>query len=165
VNAIVKKVAIAAVLVVGVLACPTQRSFGQQVWLENKNPTNDPLSAANLSAFGFQVCGGKRYCGLIYVAPWCPACKKMSPLYREFLANADRSPDYGIQLVVGAGRTPQQNDEAVASYGKGAVADQSRRVGNYLGIHSFPSYFVLDSNRTVISSGSAALAWMASKFH
>lgn len=125
------------------------------------SPGSEPKRTAEA---GGELCGSKSFCAVIYVTPWCPACQQSAPRYRAYLANAERSAENGIQVVVGEGRTPEQNNETVSSYGSGALADNNRSIGRMLGVPYYPSHFVLDSKRAVFLRDPEASAWIDERF-
>ena len=107
-------------------------------------------------------CTGKKFCVVVYVAPWCPACKSMAPQFRQALKKARSIPDYGVKMYVGAGKTEENEREAI-DLGDGAYPDQDKSMMKKLNVQQFPSFFVLDKEQTVILSGNEAFQWMVEK--
>jgi thiol-disulfide isomerase/thioredoxin len=66
-------------------------------------------------------CQGKALCGVIYVAPWCPACKQAAPTFKKFLQSSWDHKEHGLEIFVGRGE-PQANLEEAIAFGRGAAA-------------------------------------------
>lgn len=109
------------------------------------------------------ICAEKKFCAVIYVAPWCPACHSMAPQFKNLLARAKTMNDYGVKIVVGQG-TQKQNEAEAASYGAGASTDHDSLVKKALDVREFPSFFVMDKERTVILNGQEAFHWINENF-
>ena len=121
-------------------------------------------SDIGVKLFGYDLCQGKQFCGIVYVAPWCPTCKQMMPTYRQYLLHDGRQPNHGFQVVVGAGKTARGNNLMAQNYGEGAMADNNGRIQRRLGINLYPSYLVFDSDRNVILRGNPARKWITQNF-
>ena len=109
-------------------------------------------------------CSGKKFCAVIYVAPWCPACKQMKPQFLRALKRSETKTGFGVRVVVGQG-TSEQNEKEAASFGFGAVTDPDASVLKSLGVRAFPSFFVIDEEKTVILSGREAFDWINEKLN
>ncbi len=65
---------------------------------------------------GSQSCAGKKACVLVYVAPWCPACISMSPLFQQLKAKMESDPEYGMKIIVGQERNPGDKERMASRY-------------------------------------------------
>jgi thiol-disulfide isomerase/thioredoxin len=132
--------------------------------------TRTPVPSAKLRqdyqrglASGQDYCTNKKFCVLAYVAPWCPACKQISPKLKEALEKSPKMKDYGFKVVVGQGK-PSENDAEAASYGFGAVTDPDNILKVTLGVDHYPYFFVLDQDSSVVLRDQEAFQWAAEKF-
>lgn len=116
------------------------------------------------SADSKSSCTGKELCGVIYVAPWCPACKQGAPIFKKMLTNSWKNETRGMQVFVGRGEASQNLEEAI-SYGPGASADQDSSKFNALGIRQYPSFFVTDAKGKVLKRDQEAIDWIVQNFH
>jgi thiol-disulfide isomerase/thioredoxin len=108
-------------------------------------------------------CQGKALCGVIYVAPWCPACIQAAPTFKKFLQSSWDHKEHGLEIFVGKGE-PQANLEEAIALGRGAVADQSGEKFESLGIRQYPSFFVQDAQGKTIKRDQEALDWIVQNF-
>jgi len=109
-------------------------------------------------------CKGKALCGVIYVAPWCPACKQAAPTFKKFLQSSWDHKEHGLEIFVGRG-DPQANLEEAIAFGRGAAADQSGEKFQSLGIKQYPSFFVQDESGKTIKRDQEALDWIVKSFY
>ena len=127
-------------------------------------------TAANLKSYqrglssNSDLCTGKKFCAIVYVAPWCGACKSERPRIISFMEKSKNNPAFGIRVVVGQGRSQAENEEMAASFGFGATTDPDNSVLQKLQVPHFPSFFVLDKDNTVILRDQAAFQWIYQKF-
>ena len=105
---------------------------------------------------GGDNCTGKSTCVVVYVTPWCPACKQIKPHLVQALERSKTVQDSGFKVVVGQGKTPQSNEEEAMSYGAGAVTDNDGSQHRALAVESYPSFFVLDGNQKITMQGQDA---------
>lgn len=104
-------------------------------------------------------CTDKKFCAVVYVAPWCPACQQMAPQLRTAIERAKTKNNFGLKVVVGQG-TREQNEAEAASFGAAGSADQDNVVHTALGVDRYPSFFVMDQEKTVILRHEEAFAWL-----
>lgn len=108
-------------------------------------------------------CEGKKTCALIYVAPWCPACKSMASTFREFGKNSVKKHDIGFKVVIGQGRNQAENEGALPMYGLFARVDESG-IAEKLGVPQYPSFYILDAEGAKIVEQTEAFQWMQENF-
>ncbi len=109
-------------------------------------------------------CAGKKFCALVYLAPWCGACKMETPRIRSQLARAKNLKDYGMKVVVGQGRSPGDNEQMASLFGAGASVDNTGALLQKFAVNRFPSFFVLDQEGSVILRDQEAFQWVQEKF-
>jgi|GEM_PF-2777571 len=109
------------------------------------------------------TCAGKRMCAIVYVAPWCPACHAIQDDLRMLGSTSANHPDFGVLVIVGGGRTPDENAATVAGYGAVATADDENTYAQALRIRKYPSFLVVSSLK-VVHEDRAALQWMDESF-
>jgi thiol-disulfide isomerase/thioredoxin len=119
---------------------------------------------ANTGAASGSSCQGKALCGVIYVAPWCPACKQAAPTFKKFLQSSWDHKEHGLEIFVGKGE-PQANLEEAITFGRGAAADQSGEKFKVLGIRQYPSFFVQDAQGKILKRDQEALDWIVQNFY
>lgn len=122
------------------------------------------LPGSARAAENLNLCPGKKMCALIYVAPWCPYCKKSAPTYRQYLFHANRYESFGLHVIVGAGKTARANNLTAQNYGSGALADNDHRVQNRYRIFLYPSYLILRDDGTVALRGEPARQWINQRY-
>ena len=107
-------------------------------------------------------CTDKKFCAVVYLAPWCPSCNQMAPQLRTAVQRAKSKTEFGMKVVVGKG-TFAQNAEEAASFGEAGSADQDDTVHKALGVKQYPSFFVMDKDKTIILSDREAFDWLNEK--
>lgn len=91
-------------------------------------------------------------CLTVYVAPWCPACRKAIPLIKDMRSRL-QARQVAVRVVVGADRDGSLR-EAAATYGPDTLLDER----NAVDLHSFPSFLVSDSSGAILAHQSGAPA-------
>jgi thiol-disulfide isomerase/thioredoxin len=133
--------------------------FGVAKWKEEQ---------ANQRAFerriasGEDSCAGRKFCAVVYMAPWCPACKQIVPRLQRMSKKAVKG-DYGLKVVVGRGRSPEDNEQMAAQFGNFGAVDKDEKVFSDLKVSRYPSFFVLDGEGTVILANQEAYYWIQEK--
>lgn len=112
---------------------------------------------------GGDPCTGKKFCALIYLAPWCPACKSQVPLYRDYVEKAKTRGDVGVKVVVGQGRRAGDNEAMAKLFGAAGLVDHDSSYLKKYRVDRFPSLYVLDAERTIILRQEEAFHWLAEK--
>ncbi len=103
-------------------------------------------------------CSGKKKCSVIYVAPWCPACNSMIPQLQALLEVSQNHPDFGVQVIVGNGKTMIENQMKAQEIGGRVITDDE--AGSYakiLRITYFPTILVFDQNGKVLAKDTDAM--------
>ena len=108
------------------------------------------------------LCNEKKECAVVYVAPWCPACKSMAPKLREAIEQTKSRKDFGIRVVVGRG-SKEENEKEAASFAGVGHADQDDSLHDLLGVRAYPSFYVVDKKQKVLHRGQAAFRWLNEK--
>lgn len=133
-------------------------------WKQHTENTRRAAAFEAASVNQADPCAGKKFCATIYVAPWCPACKAELPRFRRYLDNARTQKDYGLKIVVGRGQNPGDNEAMARQLGAGAVVDNNHQIFRQLQVTKFPSFYILDSENSVILADGEAFQWMHQKF-
>lgn len=133
-------------------------------WHKNKNDGARASAYLASAAKRSDPCEGKKFCATIYVAPWCPACKAELPRFRGYLDKARTQRDYGLRIVVGRGQNPGDNEAMAKQLGAGAVTDDNGQIFAQLKVTKFPSFYILDGDKSVVLADGEAFQWMHEKF-
>jgi len=104
-------------------------------------------------------CEGKKLCGVVYVAPWCPACNNLLPKLAVPLANAKDNKDFGMMIVVGQGKREGDNETKVSEIGAGAITDNDGFYHQKLRVEAYPSFYVINQNNRVVMQDQDAFIW------
>jgi thiol-disulfide isomerase/thioredoxin len=133
-------------------------------WLKHQSEGIRASAYEAAAAKQSDPCDGKKFCATIYVAPWCPACKAELPRFRGYLEKARTQKDYGLKIVVGRGQKPGDNEAMAKQIGAGAVTDDSGETFDQLKVTKFPSFYILDREKSVVLADMEAFQWMHEKF-
>lgn len=68
-------------------------------------------------------CKGKNICGLVYMAPWCPACNSVIPQLQIYLKNSAHHKESGLQIVMGAEQNAGDNARKAKEIGGNVLTD------------------------------------------
>ncbi|MFH2202637.1 MAG: thioredoxin domain-containing protein [Elusimicrobiota bacterium] len=88
-------------------------------------------------------CPGKR-CLLAYLAPWCPACKNVTPMLMELKPWLEER-DITFHIVVGAANAASCADFA-SQFGPDTLLD----AGKQMTVNKYPTFMVIDAKGKVI---------------
>lgn len=97
-------------------------------------------------------CQFKERCMLVYMTPWCPACKATLPFVQALHRYSMSRNDLGVQLYVG-GDSSENINSMIARSGLPAVADLSRKAGMQIPGRSVPRWAVIDKEGDIVSNG------------
>lgn len=106
-------------------------------------------------------CEGKKLCGIIYLAPWCPACHQYQPMIVSALANFKNNDEHGIQIIMGMEIQIGENERVAREIGADVIIDHDRKYAKMMNISYFPTFLVADQNHKVKMSDAEALEWFA----
>ncbi|MBY0515399.1 MAG: hypothetical protein K2P81_00720 [Bacteriovoracaceae bacterium] len=109
-------------------------------------------------------CLGKKMCTVVYLAPWCPACNRLVPDLRMLGSLSFNQPDSGVLIIVGQGKTSDENEDKKIELGEAAITDNDGQLAKDLGIQHFPTFLVINQARKVIHEDQDALAYMDETF-
>jgi thiol-disulfide isomerase/thioredoxin len=83
-------------------------------------------------------------CLIVYVAPWCPSCKSLTPMINELVKSAS---DDGIKATVVIGNDAMKKVLAYSKrYDAPILADASGAFFDQIGAKGVPYFVVTDSN-------------------
>ena len=105
-------------------------------------------------------CAGKKTCLFVYVAPWCPACKSMEPVFRLFV-NKNANSVHGTKIVVGQGKTSEDNASMAKLYGEAGFVDEGNAYHEKLKVRHYPTIIHLDASGRILARDNDALQWAA----
>lgn len=106
-----------------------------------------------------ETCEGKKSCMLVYVAPWCPACKQMEPLLMQIAKASVRGGDHGVKIVVGQERSPGDNEKLAKAYGVNGVVDADNSIREKLNVKHYPTIMQLDPKGKILQRDGETLQW------
>lgn len=109
-------------------------------------------------------CQGKKLCGVAYLSPRSQATNDILPELEKYIARAKQHPEYGIQVIVGRGRTPEENIAKAEKLGEGVIVDNKDILGMEYAIVDPPSFFVIDPTNETKLVGKAAWGWFKASF-
>ncbi len=109
-------------------------------------------------------CKGKKVCGLVYLAPWCPACNSVIPQLQVYLKNSPNNKEAGLQIIVGAEQYTGENVRKAKEIGEGVMTDDYKVYATTLGISYFPSFFVINEESKIIHKDQDAMNWLNESF-
>lgn len=121
------------------------------------NKTIDKKYVTSIARNG--TCEGKKSCLLVYVAPWCPACKQMEPLLKHITMAASRGGEHGVKIVVGQGRSPGDNEKLAGVFAANGVVDSDGSIHDKLNVKHYPTLMQLDPKGNIIQRDSETLQW------
>lgn len=109
-------------------------------------------------------CKGKKVCGLVYLAPWCPACNSVIPQLQVYLKNSSNNKEAGLQIVVGAEQNRGDNASKAREIGEGVMTDDQKIYAETLAISYYPTFFVVNDKNQIIHKDQDAMNWMNESF-
>lgn len=99
------------------------------------------------------------------MAPWCPACNSMIPQLKVLLDRSQNHQDFGIQVIVGNGKSMIDNQMKAQEIGEKVITDdENGTFAKNLNVTYFPTLFVLDQSAKVIAKDRDALVLMQETF-
>jgi thiol-disulfide isomerase/thioredoxin len=104
-------------------------------------------------------CTGKKTCVVVYMAPWCPACKQVLPAVIQLLAKTKTAKSLGAKVYVGRGESPVDDEKMAREIGAGAFTDTDLTMHKKLKVGYYPAFFVMDSEGSVTLDGKDAYYW------
>jgi protein-disulfide isomerase len=116
----------------------------------------------NPASLNGDTCVGKKFCVIVYLAPWCPHCKA-SLSQAQTLLGKSLVGDTGVRVVVGLGRGSDSSAMA-ARIARNITLDDDESIAHKLGVRGVPAYVVLDSEGTKLIEGAEGFSWVAEKF-
>jgi len=107
------------------------------------------LPAAELTTVGGEgdPCAGRARCLVVYLAPWCGACKLSLPLVQNLRSELEPR-GVGFRIVVG-GAQPAQLRAMAAQLGGRVQLDERGDFARAAGVRSFPSWWLVDERNRV----------------
>jgi len=109
-------------------------------------------------------CFNKNHCAVIYLAPWCSACNQLAPQLIQLLQKANSLHEIGIAVIIGKGRTHEENESYAKKFGVNALVDNDEKIEQALGISYYPTFLIFDKNRKIILKDMDAMNWINSKY-
>jgi thiol-disulfide isomerase/thioredoxin len=95
-------------------------------------------------------------CLVVYLAPWCPYCKRSVPIVQK-LQERWEGDEIGIVAVIGADSS--ENIQAMAkTVGEGSYVDLDQSFGKQMGVKGVPAWFLMNDRGEVLTSFSGAPA-------
>ncbi len=117
-------------------------------------PIYFPIEAVSGEAGG-HPCQGYETCVLVYVAPWCSACRQSIPVIESFQERLEES-EIGFAVVIGS-----DSQKALEEMGKGFSAeiyyDPKHIVPELLDFKIIPAWFKLNREGKILEEASGTL--------
>ncbi len=104
-------------------------------------------------------CQNKKLCVVVYMAPWCPACKQVMPAVSTLLEKSKLSKEFGTKVYVGKGASQEENEAMAKKLGAGAEVDSNLEMHKKLNVGYYPAFFILDAEGAMTSDGKDAFYW------
>jgi alkanesulfonate monooxygenase SsuD/methylene tetrahydromethanopterin reductase-like flavin-dependent oxidoreductase (luciferase family) len=108
-----------------------------------------PVDESVLVGSGPDECAQAERCLAVYLAPWCPECRRSGELVNELRARAALSPSVGFKVIVG-----RDDEDALAKYASrvgGAVYyDYDGDFWSQLGADGVPAWVTWDAEGRVL---------------
>ncbi|MCB0318240.1 MAG: hypothetical protein KDD56_05745, partial [Bdellovibrionales bacterium] len=101
------------------------------------------------------ACEGKKRCILLYMAPWCPACRASLPILQSLRRKIPIDSQTGLNIVVGRDRKDSLSDYALSIGGQVSL-DINDSVARKYKIQSLPSWLLLDENKRILQNFSGS---------
>jgi hypothetical protein len=98
---------------------------------------------------GPDECAGKERCLVVYLAPWCPQCRKSGPLVNEFRMRAFRSRSTGFKVVLGQDE-PGKLVKYASKVGGAVHYDDDGYFYDDIGASGVPAWISLDAEGHVL---------------
>jgi thiol-disulfide isomerase/thioredoxin len=144
------KLWISLALILGVL-------YWQKRGVRAPTPTHTP--ALTEVRQRFPSCAGKQHCLVVYLAPWCGACKSILPELQTLTHRQSESPHTGVQVIVGEGRQSEDNERMASYFGPAALVDADRSLHASLGVRYYPTMIVLGASDQILHRDEKAFTW------
>lgn len=109
-------------------------------------------------------CKGKKMCGLVYLAPWCPACNSVIPQLQIFHKNSVYNKELGLQLIMGAEQMSGDNARKAKEIGGNVLVDEHNVYATSLAISYYPTFLVVDEKKQIKYKDQDAMNWMNENF-
>ncbi len=121
-------------------------------WLMPVRFPDIQLAPASANADGYDQCAGKQRCVMVFVAPWCSACKQSVGIIKGMMARCEDSSEVGIKPIVGSGRSVQTMEAMAARFGRGVFLDPAGQVLAASGERSVPQWIVVDDEGMLVKT-------------
>lgn len=93
------------------------------------------------------ICEGKKVCLVVYVSPWCPACKGQLPFIKEVDSTVKAYPGFGLEVIIGWDKRSRLLEMA-QSLGVHSLLDDRGSFATAASLSSVPSWYLF-SNGTL----------------
>jgi len=90
------------------------------------------------------LCKGKKACLVVYVSPWCPACKRQLPFIKEIASTVQGYPGIGLEVIMGWDRRAKLIEMA-QGLGLDALLDDRGSFAAAASVSSVPSWYLFSN--------------------
>ena len=109
------------------------------------------LIPAESSESDTDPCRGCDRCIVVYLAPWCSACRRSVDTVRQIDEMFAEDPEVGLLVFVGS--APRGDVEAMAAQIEGPVfVDPDAVLWEQLGVEGYPHWFTLDGRGQILQT-------------
>lgn len=106
------------------------------------------------------ACSEKAMCAIVYMAPWCPACKQLQPAIISAMQALQHHPQNGIQVIMGGEKNPGDNARAASDFGPDVIIDQNGTLQTELNVTYYPTILVVNQKRDIVYKDQEAMKWL-----
>ncbi len=126
------------------------RVFKPKVVLNPEGSLFSSLTPASNNRLEDMPCADRERCVVVYLAPWCPACKSVVGMVRQLEERFSQDPEIGFVII--AGRADQTMlDRYVTDVTERGYLDVGEVFWRASGVQGVPHWFTLNGQGEVLT--------------
>jgi thiol-disulfide isomerase/thioredoxin len=106
-------------------------------------------------------CRQKKFCAIVYVAPWCPACKQYALFLKQGLTKLKRPGEVALVVIMGMENQNGENEREAKIISDKVIIDKTSDLARDLRIEHFPTFMVVDGDQKVMLRDREAFEWLS----